>query len=382
MKTLIQRILVFSLSLFGGSIIADAAILQAKVVEVPAGNVLIVSNINRTLRIRLKSIEPPESGQPFHEAARDHLKLLVLDKIVTVDYTHFGDGYLDAKVMFNDVDIASQMLRDGVVWFDRAMAYELNPTDRELYAQCELAARSEKRGLWQDESPVAPWEYHRIQKAKLDEIANGTPSLRSNATARNNKTLLSSDMSGSFLGGAAAPASLEGLRPIVQNGSFDRWTSFASPVSHFSIMIPSNGLEGSTVVASKGGQPVALDIVVAGSQRTFLVLVSGRGPNENFTDSTAMDKSIRDLIDGMNNGASQRGHSNSELISIRAGRDLRLSGYVGRQYNLSSELFSGTARVFTKQIGDQRQIIVMYVLVREGGEGVASQFLDSLKIDQ
>jgi len=117
------------------SAVAAAATLQAKVVEVPTGNTLVVSNTNRSVRVRLKSVMPPEAGQPFSEAARDHLRTLVLDQAVIVDYTHLADGYLEARVILKGVDIGSQLLRDGVAWYDHAKDYELTDGDRELYSR-------------------------------------------------------------------------------------------------------------------------------------------------------------------------------------------------------------------------------------------------------
>jgi len=78
--------------LLGLKAAASAATLQAKVVEVRSGNTIIVSNINRPVSVRLKAIVPPEVGQPFNDVARDHLKALVLEKTVTVEYTHFADN--------------------------------------------------------------------------------------------------------------------------------------------------------------------------------------------------------------------------------------------------------------------------------------------------
>ena len=122
--------------------LTTAATLQAKVVEVRSGNTLIVSNINRPISVRLKAVIPPEVGQPFNDAAREHLKALVLDKTVTVEYTHLADSYLEARIFLNGVDIGSQMLRDGVAWYDHALDYELTQSDRDLYLQCENAARA------------------------------------------------------------------------------------------------------------------------------------------------------------------------------------------------------------------------------------------------
>src|SRR6476646_4563041 len=87
--------------------VTRAATLQAKVTDVPSGNTIIVSNINRPLKVILKGIAPPEAGQPFSDAAREHLKALVMDKAVFVEYTNLSDGYLQAKVVLNQIDIAS-----------------------------------------------------------------------------------------------------------------------------------------------------------------------------------------------------------------------------------------------------------------------------------
>jgi endonuclease YncB( thermonuclease family) len=361
--------------------LAGAATLQAKVLEVQTGNTLIVSNINRSVRVRLKSVVPPEAGQPFYEVARDHLKALVLDQTVMVDYTHLANGYLEAKVFLNGIDIGSQMLRDGAAWYDRATDYELNDADRDLYAQCEKAARAEKRGIWQQESPVAPWEFRRLQQAKLNDIIDGKSSTQPRSSLRTKRTSLSNgDLMGALIGGPQSSGTVPGLRPIVENGRFDRWTSFQSPVSHFSIMIPSNGVETSAVLSDPNGLPVMVNLLAAGSERGFLVLVSGRGPNLNGTDSSILDKSIRTLIDGWNQGASRRGSAG--VLTLKSTRDLKLGDYVGRQYSLTSDLFSGTGRVFTKQIREDRQIFVLIALTRPGSEDTGSQFLNSFKITQ
>jgi endonuclease YncB( thermonuclease family) len=361
------------------SAVAAAATLQAKVVEVPTGNTLVVSNTNRSVRVRLKSVVPPEAGQPFSDAARDHLRALVLDQAVVVDYTHLADGYLEARVILKGVDIGSQMLRDGVAWYDHKMDYELTEGDRDLYAQCEQSARTEKRGLWQDESPVAPWEYRRIQQAKLDEIVYGKSSLQSKSSLSTGKKALSNDdLMGGLLGGPSGSTATSWLKPLVQNGSFGRWTSFESPISHFSIMIPSNGLEGSGVSSDVNGHPISYDVVTAKSDRTFMMLHSRRGPSDKLADAAELDKVIKDFGAAANQQAARYG----DMISLKFARDLKLNGYLGKQYSLTCNSFSGTVRVFTRQLGDERQVFVLYVLWRAGGDGLEDQFLNSFKITQ
>src|SRR5258705_1515847 len=115
----LKRILIIVATLICTSVVARAVTIQAKVIEVQAGNILVVSNTNRSVRVRLKSVVPPEAGQPFSDTARDHLKALVFDKTVTVEYTHLADGYLEAQVLINRIDMGSQMLVTGLRWYDR-----------------------------------------------------------------------------------------------------------------------------------------------------------------------------------------------------------------------------------------------------------------------
>lgn len=363
------------------SAVAAAATLQAKVVDVPTGNTLVVSNTNRPVRIRLKSIVPPEAGQLFSEAARDHLKALVLDQTVLVDYSHLTDRYLEARVFLNGIDIGSQMLRDGVAWYDHTTDYELTESDRDLYAQCEQAARAEKRGLWQDESPVAPWEYRRQQQAKIDNMFNrGSESLsKSKARGRdmvlsNQDSMMSGAMSGnSFAGGSKA-------RPIVEHGSFSRWTNFESPLGHFSVLIPSNAVQNSATAADAQGRPVTYDLLAAGSDQVFLTVVSSKGPNENRSDAAVLDQTVNSLIGGMNDGARKTGTGGQ--LSVKPVRELKLADYVGRQFSISGDVFSGTGRVFTKRFGEERQVLVVFALTRPGSESLGNQFLNSFKIIQ
>jgi endonuclease YncB( thermonuclease family) len=385
MKTNIYRIAVILSLMICSQLPAKAATLQAKVTQVDSGNSLVVSNINRPLRIRLKAIEPPESGQPFSDAARDHLKALVFDKAVAVEYTHLASGYLEAKVFLNGIDIGSQMLRDGVAWYNRSADYELNQADRELYAQCEQAARNEKRGLWQDASAVAPWQFRKNKEAELAKLntqlesplAAPRQSLR-RTSRQTNPGLGSNDLLGSMMGtGLAADGS--SLRAISENGSPDRWTTFESVAGRFSIFIPSNAIEKSSESPDPLGRPVAVQFVAGGGPQGFFSLLRIKGPDGDSDDTSAIEAVIRNVIAGMNDAATQD-YELDRLLTVKPVRQLKLSGYYGKQYSLNSKSFSGSARAFTKQSGDDREFFVLLALTRPGGEPIAAQFLNSLRI--
>jgi endonuclease YncB( thermonuclease family) len=355
-----------------------AATLQAKVVEVESGNTLVVTNINRPLRIRLKAVVPPEVGQPFSEAAREHLKALVLDKAVAVEYTHLADGYLEAKVILNGIDIGSQMLRDGVAWYDHASDYELRESDRNLYAQCEQAARNEKRGLWQDQSPVAPWEFRRVQLAKLNGIVTD-PSFRQSQSRklRANQSLSNDDLLGAMMG--PGPMSGQPNFKQIANGAPGRWTRYESVADHFSVLIPSNGAEATSSALDTEGNAIPFHYLAANDDQALYLLMSSKGANGKYTDASAADETVKGFVGGLNHGFERAGLNIT--VTIKPQRELKLSGYAGRQYSLSGQGFSGVVRVFSKQLGNEREFFMLCVLTRPGSESSGDQFLNSFKIN-
>lgn len=375
-----QAIRIFSAFtvLFCLPLLADAATLQAKVVQIDSGNTLVVTNINRPLRIRLKAVAPPESGQAFSEVAREHLKALVLDKPVMVVYTHLADGYLEAKIILDGIDIGSQMLRDGVAWYDRASDHELSESDRELYKQCEQAARNEKRGIWQDPAAVAPWEFRRIQQDKLNGII-AEPSFRQSQARklRANQSLSNDDL----LGGVIGPGSIAGkpdFKPISANGTPGRWTKYESVTEHFSVLFPSDGLEALYSVLDTEGKAVPFHYLAGHSAEEIYLLLSTKGSNGKYTDASAADDAVSGFISAMNHGIEKVG--SSALITTVPVRDLKVNGYSGRQYKLSSENLSGVIRVLSRQVGDQRELFMLCVLTRPGSASAREQFLNSFMI--
>jgi endonuclease YncB( thermonuclease family) len=374
-KSHLSRLVVFVAIVFCAPVFAVGATLQARVVEVPSGNTLVVSNISRALRIKLKGIAPPEAGQPFSDTARDHLRTLVFDKAVSVEYTHLGDGYLEAKIFLNGLDVASQMIRDGVAWYDHAGDYQLSESDRDLYLRCEQVARSEKRGLWQDAMPVAPWEFRRKQ-AEASSFINETRTQLSTKRPKSDGGFSNADLLGSFVGSSRTGAPT--VKLIDVNGSPDRWMKYECAAEHFSILIPSNGIEDFYNGPDTSGHPMAAHIVAAGNAQEFYALVRAKTLSEDKTDLAASDAVISSLVNGLNQGVQQSGLSDE--ISLKPLRQLRLGQYFEKNYGLNSGQFSGSVRVLTKLTGDQREFFVLFVLTRRGGESLAQRFLTSFKL--
>jgi micrococcal nuclease len=360
--------------------LASAATLQAKVIEVESGNTLVVSNINRPLRIRLKAVVPPEPGQPFNESAREHLKALVLDKVVTVVYTHLASGYLEAKVFLNGVDIGSQMLRDGVAWYDRTSDYELNEGDRNLYAQCEDTARKEKRGLWQDQSAVAPWEFRKAQQAKLDS-ANTAPSFQQYQArkSRANQTLSSNDL---LLGGMVAPGSIAGnptSRQIAPQSAPGEWISYQPVSRRFLVRVPGNSYEYEYPVLDSDKKIVNINYVTGSDEGSLYVVMWTQGANDGQTDASISADTVRGLLDGINRNLERTGQD--LRATAGPGRDIKLGDRSGKQYRVSLGPLAALVRVFTKQVDDQREVFMVGAFAGPGSEP-SVQFLNSLKFSK
>src|ERR1044071_2985986 len=152
---------------------ANASSLYGKVIEVNSGDVITIFNLNRPVRVKLLGVAAPELNQAFGDVARKHLSDLVFDKAVVVDYSGIAaDQSLTGRVLLNDADIGAQMIRDGAAWFDPNNMDRLSATDREVYQQSEEAARSEKRGLWQQANPTAPWEFVKAATLKQNPVVS------------------------------------------------------------------------------------------------------------------------------------------------------------------------------------------------------------------
>jgi endonuclease YncB( thermonuclease family) len=116
-----------------------------------------------TLKVRLSEIDAPEKAQPFGTRSRQHLADLCFHKRAELEPVAAGGG-LDrysrtvARVTCEGADANAEQVRAGMAWvFDRYVI------DRSLY-DAQEGARSARRGLWQDEEPIAPWAWRQAHR--------------------------------------------------------------------------------------------------------------------------------------------------------------------------------------------------------------------------
>lgn len=159
---------------------AGAARLHARVLRVADGDSFDVrTDDGRRFGVRIGAIDAPERSQPWADASRRQLGLLIADREVVLQIAkHDGYGRAVARVFVAAPgtegpgtdghlrDVAALQLEAGLAWFFRRYADELPPRARAAYAQAEQAARRERKGLWQDAAPVAPWDFRQSRRAE------------------------------------------------------------------------------------------------------------------------------------------------------------------------------------------------------------------------
>jgi endonuclease YncB( thermonuclease family) len=138
---------------------AYADTLEGKVVRIADGDTLTVLVQRKQVPVRLVEIDAPERKQAFGTRSRQSLSELCARKTAIVKWRERDRyGRVLGRVRCAGVDVNAEQLRRGMAWvFDRYVQ------DRRFYT-LQDEARSARRGLWADRSPLPPWEWRRLGK--------------------------------------------------------------------------------------------------------------------------------------------------------------------------------------------------------------------------
>jgi micrococcal nuclease len=131
------------------------------VTEVRDGDSVTLVNRQATYKIRLADIDAPEWKQKYGNDSRAslfHTCGLKRATAETIGEDRFGRTL--AHLTCAGVDANRRQVERGWAWVFRQFA----PKESPLYA-VEQVARKAKRGVWQDDEPVPPWEWRRAQGA-------------------------------------------------------------------------------------------------------------------------------------------------------------------------------------------------------------------------
>jgi len=142
--------------------------LKAKIVGVTDGDTLTALDANNTeAKLRLHGIDAPEDGQAFGAKAKQHASDLAFGKTVEIkiiDTDRYG-RFVATITLPDGTVLNDAMVRDGMAWWYEQYA----PKDTILKSYQETA-KKEKRGLWADTEPVAPWDFRKGPPAPESQV--------------------------------------------------------------------------------------------------------------------------------------------------------------------------------------------------------------------
>ncbi len=132
-----------------------------KVVGVKDGDTIVLLQNGQTVTVRLYGVDTPEKAQDYGQKAKQFTSDLVFGKNVQL-IVHNKDRYgrTVGTIMLPDGrSLNEELVRNGFAWHYKAYSNDKN------LANLEADARRFKRGLWQDENPVAPWNYRKNKRS-------------------------------------------------------------------------------------------------------------------------------------------------------------------------------------------------------------------------
>jgi endonuclease YncB( thermonuclease family) len=365
-------------TLFSTSV--EASTLFGRVIEVNDGDVITVFNLNRPVRIKLLAIDAPEAGQAFGDLAKKHLSDLVYDKSVLVEYWGIAaDGSLVGRVMLDKTDVGAQMIRDGAAWFDASNQGRLSVADRDVYQQSEQAARSERRGLWQAQDPVAPWEFVRAQALRRNPAPNLNSVLPAAKPKRPTPELTNLTLIGSRMASpSSSPATSEGEAAWAASSGPKNWQPYKPAGENFSAVVPDDGLR-KTMSVPFGEQMVDVNVYAARDGWAIYALMWITGPTYGESDRTAIGSTVGGFLEGFAEGYKNRNHSEFSC-EMQGERRFAAGGFSAIEYDLPSCTIPAKVRAYTRVVRGERQMYVGAVFYSQQEDENIARFMKSFTI--
>lgn len=131
----------------------------AKVIGVKDGDTIEVLYSGESITIRLLDIDCPEKKQAFGNKAKQFTSQMCFNKEVKIA-TNGRDRYkrILATVYIDERCLNEELLKEGLAW--HYVKYSKNKE----YSHLEMSARQNRKGLWNDDNPIAPWEFRQVKK--------------------------------------------------------------------------------------------------------------------------------------------------------------------------------------------------------------------------
>lgn len=147
---------------------AIAQTTPATVVSIGDGDTLRVRQSGQVTTIRLSCVDAPERAQsPWGQQSTSRLKQLLPPgtPVQVREITRDRYGRSVAELYVGKQSINLQMVKDGQAVVYRQYLSGCAAT-KDQYLQAEAQAKKQRLGFWNQQSPVMPWDYRRLQPSK------------------------------------------------------------------------------------------------------------------------------------------------------------------------------------------------------------------------
>lgn len=127
------------------------------------GDSMVLKHPERgVIKARLAGIDAPEKTQPFGVESRKRLeRLLARGRVSARALKLDGFGRWIVTVEVDGQDLGLTLIQEGLAWYFRKYERDLPKALRPQYESAEAQARRARRGLWQTEDPMPPWDYRQ-----------------------------------------------------------------------------------------------------------------------------------------------------------------------------------------------------------------------------
>ena len=139
--------------------ISNAEYLESlKIKRVVDGDTVHVFYQDEVYKIRLTEIDAPERDQPYGSNSTEYLKSLLKEGRVDVDISGTDRyGRKLGRLYWRGMDINRELVSAGYAW-----VYDQYVTDNSFYEN-QSKARNSKKGLWEDQNPLEPWNWRKLK---------------------------------------------------------------------------------------------------------------------------------------------------------------------------------------------------------------------------
>lgn len=152
-------IVISALFLCCGSVVDASESFSGTVKKIIDGDSLVIAARGLTIEVRLYGLDAPEYNQPFADDAKKYVKNWADGQRVTV-YPEYFDSYKRtvAVVVKGRQVLNRDLVEAGFAWVSPRYCHK---DVCRSWTEIEERARHERKGLWQDTLPVAPWVWKR-----------------------------------------------------------------------------------------------------------------------------------------------------------------------------------------------------------------------------